>query len=260
MTAYIGYDAIGADPARQTNITASSAFLYPDNPIENLLDYSTYTIAKFGSIDSAAEADIGVDFNGQQTVQYIGIMQHNLPVGSTVEVKRSSLEPAIASFPVTHTGPLLFILSEAYRDTFMLLRFLAPGGANPGTVSIGVLMYGELLPLPEGLPAPYTPPPLERDTDTYSSISGTGNFLQSHVQRTGWQFSIIQQNVDPDWVRANWPALVFHAERYPFFYSWDQESYPEDCMYGWVSRKVKPPVYQNPLYMSWSMSCRGLHA
>ena len=263
MTAYIAYDAIGADSARQLSLTGTdTGFWFDTFPVENMLDYSTYTVGRFGSDQSASDfiQYLTAVFNGNQTIEYIAIMQHDLPFGATVGVGPNVFPPApVETFTVNTQGPLLFKLATPFTDTGAVFDFRPPGGGNIGTVDIGVIMYGTLLPLPEGMEAPYTPPPMGRSTVTYPSTSGTGNFLQSHVERVGWDFTINQRNVDPTWMNTHWPALVEHVERYPFFYSWDHEGRPEDCMYGWIARSVKPPRYQNPLYMAWSMTCRGLH-
>jgi hypothetical protein len=77
--------------------------------------------------------------------------------------------------------------------------------------------------------------------------------------RSGWGFSISQDYVDPDWVRDEWPALVRHIEQLPFFYSWDNERFPEDSVFAWIERKPGIPHYTNPIFMAWSLQCRGIH-
>ena len=252
MTSYIAYDNINADPNRQFSAGSTSPTV--DYPIANLQDYSTYTLAKFGLATDPNTYFTAV-FKSTMVIDYIGIMGHNLPLGTTIEVATNA-GAVHETLTVEHAGPLLLLLATPYSSDGLKLTFAGPGLSE---VTISVLMYGEVTALPEGMTEGFTPPPMGRESTSYPATSGTGQYLAGHLERVGWGFKISQRNVVPAWMDANWLPMVFHVERSPFFFSWDHEAKPEDAMYAWVAKRVTPPSYQNPLYLTWSLNCRGLH-
>lgn len=252
MTAYIGYDTIPPNPER----VASQSVNDPDTeyPLVNMLDYATHTQCRWLSQAGDNIYSYTCTYAGTEFVDYIGLGVHNLPDGATVNVKNAAgtLHEVLT---IVGTGPQLLKLDTPLNDTGLTIEFVN----TTGIMAISVLMFGRVLALPEDIGAPATPPPFGRDTTTYPSVSEKGNFLGSHVVRVGWAFQIRQENVDPDWVYANWPALVHHVETYPFFYSWRLESEPGDAVFCWVHKQPGQPRYSNPIYMAWALSCRGMH-
>jgi hypothetical protein len=263
MTATILYDTWQNQPALITAAVFSEG-PDPDLPATNVLDYSTFSV---GSGDSTDEF-LAIDYtlSAPATLDSFGVAGHNLPVGTQIYAVDNTDPLARVTLggtdPTTSTGPILLPINwntEGPRTVSdWRILFVSPQAGSPFNIQIGSLFCGTATPLPEGITAPSTPPPLGRKATLLPSIASKGsNFLGSHVQRLGWQFDIRQKLVDPAWVQANWLPMVRHVEQLPFFYLWD-DAYPEDAVYAWTN-SIIPPSYTDPSYMQWGMKCSGLH-
>ena len=123
-------------------------------------------------------------------------------------------------------------------------------------VSISILSFGKVLNLPEGIAPSYTPPPLAINATIENNITMGGNFIGRSLTLEQYDFVIKQDNLSPDWVRANWLELLRYTQAKPFFYLWD-DTYPEDMVYCWTKGDITPPIYDNQCYMSFSFECNG---
>lgn len=257
MTATIGYDTAQNTPGLITVFESTEAG-DAEYPISNMLDYTTNTI---GRILSPADDffTIQVETSAPILANYIGVAEHNLPIGTKARFtdRTSGSSVTLGAVDVVNQGPLLLAFENQTTTANFRIGFELPGGAGLA-VNIGSLFFGVRTDLPEPIPTPYRPPPLGRDTKLYPSIAAKGsNFLGSYVERVGWDFSIEQKLVDPQWIDSNWIQMARHFEALPFFFAWDIDQ-PEDTVYGWTT-SINAPRYTNPVHMGWSVKCRGLH-
>ena len=252
MTAYFGYENL---IPLGLIITATDK---PGYEKENAYDWFTYTWWQSPDSDTAK---FSVDFAEDQTVDYFGIASHNLnDIGGQVkfEYYDESLPGWIAVLSPTtpQTNAPIFRVFDTV--TAKLFRFTFSGyvGASP---LVGVLSFGEAMELPEGIQAPFTPPPFAYDDKIFNSSSSTGQFLGRSVERYGQKIKIVQKNLDPEWLRENWRDLIMMLGTQPFFYSWNQELAPKDAAYAWLDDKLPKAQYTNPIHAEFSVDCRALH-
>ena len=255
--AIIAYDTFQNTPGL---ITEFSTFHQGDAglPVENMIDYATHTQGQL--IESGASFGPVVNWilSASTPANYIGIAAHTIPDGTIISILDFSSGSLVTLGQVitVGTGPQLLKFPATYQTDYYRIRIEVPDNT---VINIGSMFLGRALDLPMGIQAPYSPPPLNRDTVLYPSTPNKGsNYLGGHVQRTQWRFDIQQNNLEPAWVNANWLPLARHIEQRPFFYLWDTNR-PQDAVYGWVSSKVAPPAYTSALRMAFNLSCSGLH-
>ena len=250
MTAQIGYNSIQNDSQLIASIVSNNPG-DPAYPVDNLLDYKTHTVHQF-----AVAATVGFDFtlNSDFLVNYVGFAGHTIPSGSEVRIINPSNGAVLRTVYTDGTGPQMLIFLFLQRSTYRVE--IDTGGAQ---VVIGSFFAGARMELPQGLMAPYTPPPLAREVDVYPNVAQKGaTFMGTHIQRRGWPFTIEQQHLTPAWVDENWWPLVRHMERWPFFYMWDDQQL-DHTVYGWIDGKMNYPRYTSPIHMAFKLKCRGLH-
>lgn len=97
---------------------------------------------------------------------------------------------------------------------------------------LGVLLFGERLTLYRGLPLGSGLARQARETEVITNKAEGGITIGRSVIRRGARQEIQAQYVPAAWVRSHWEPFIRHAERKPFFYSWHNTVYPEDCVYG----------------------------
>lgn len=253
MTAVVLTDTWQSTPGLITSIDTPEPD--PDYPIDNLLDFSTNTVAGFISANEFYPFD--VTLSSAMPLNAIGIAGHNIPPGVRVAVFDATDDQNLVFLENVFTdtaGPNLLHLTQTYNFPAYRFSFESPS-ISP---QIGSMFFGVSTDLPGVQPTPYTPPPLGRDTKLYPNVAFKGsNYMGGHVERTAWQFSIAQNLVSPAWVTSNWLGLAKHIEALPFFYQWDS-LLPDDTMYAWTVG-ISPPKYTDPIYMAFSIKCRGLH-
>lgn len=253
MSAVLGYDTVQNDRGNLF-ATLSNNPGDPAYPVDNIWDYNTYTIHQFAV---AATVSFQWLLNTAKQIDYIGFAGHTIPPGTEIRLLEGGAGGTVLeTWTTSGDGPQLLIASQTHTSSFTGVEIDA-GGAQ---VVIGSFFIGRRSDLPMGLEAPYTPPHLGREVLNYPNQTQKGaNFLGGHIQRQGWQFTVEQNHVDPDWIDANWLPLVQHVERWPFFYLWD-DTRPQDAVYAWVDGRIRNPRYTTPVHMQWSLPCRGLHS
>lgn len=123
--------------------------------------------------------------------------------------------------------------------------------------SIGLVMLGEKLTVPESVQVGFTPPTLTGGNDYMNSESEGGYFLGRSLIKNGRQFSLSFPLLTPSFIRDSWDLFIQHAEAKPFIFAWDYDNYPAEVAYCWTDKKIDVPNYHQPNFMQASLKVRA---
>jgi hypothetical protein len=104
----------------------------------------------------------------------------------------------------------------------------------------------------------HAPVNLQRDTVLQQPLSRGGQFLGQTFRRLGVTGSAAFKNLTPSWYRDNIEPFVKEARRFPFFWAWQPEDFPEDVVYGWLEDDPKPAYMGDIPLMQVSFKIRGI--
>ncbi|MBW1674534.1 MAG: hypothetical protein JRJ45_13000, partial [Deltaproteobacteria bacterium] len=127
---------------------------------------------------------------------------------------------------------------------------------GPGT--LGAISFGEVLELPYGMKAGFAPPTFARKNKYTDKSTVKGVPLPRSIERMPGKITIMQDNIDPVWMRDNWLDFLDHAETKAFFFSWDYDSHPGEAGYCRTTTDPKTS-YGSPLYIEKEMAANRLH-
>ena len=230
----------------------------------NCLDGLTFT-HWLPNID-ASQAIIQITLKEARAINYVAITDHNLKdkgiTSFIITASNVSVDDPLHATQVLLSGADIDaginFQEAALSDEFLYYRILItrPGGiANQG-LFIGNVFIGQVLELPEGIQPSYTPPHLAVNATIENSITMGGNFVGRSLTLEQYDFVIKQDNISPEWIRANWLDLLEYIQQKPFFYLWDDE-HKTDLVFCWTKADIAPPAYSNTCYMSFSFNCNG---
>tara|TARA_R110000850_G_scaffold213784_1_gene339777 strand:+ start:553 stop:993 length:441 start_codon:yes stop_codon:yes gene_type:complete len=104
--------------------------------------------------------------------------------------------------------------------------------------SIGVLFFGEYLGLELGIRNGFTPPRFSSNNNYISNVSQNGNFIGRSIVSQSGNISIPVDYMTDQWARDNWETFITHAEKKPFFFSWNVADYPNEHAFAWSTDKA----------------------
>ena len=226
---FVCYDNLLTSPLVVSVVVTSERAGYS---VQNCYDWNTTTY--WSPASAAADYSIRVEFSEDVTVDYLAIFKHNLAtVGGVFFIEYSH------NNWVTYTlaTPLLTVDSdnELNIDTF------EPISAKYWQVTfrltsatpfyVGVVMFGQKLPLYRGMVSGFTVPRHGRKNEIINQKTEGGQFVGRVKTSQGARTSINFKHVTQSWVRANWEVFVRHAELLPFLFSWNHDTYPQDAVY-----------------------------
>ena len=242
-----------------TTITASAA--HADFPKENAYDWIPATQWKPGA---AGSQDLEAIMPANTSVDFFGIAAHNLGTeGCTVTFQYSSNNGstwnnfATAITPTDDSPILRYVTTPVNVDYYRILITNCTADAV-----IGVAAFGAALPLPQAIePGSWAPAPFARKNTINTNISNKGVFMGRSIEQEGIDGLIVQNLVDPAWIRSNWLSFAQHGEQKPFFYSWNVESYEDEAGLYWGPSGFPRPEYMasNPLFMSFNIPLNGAY-
>lgn len=190
-------------------------------------------------------------------LDYVGIASHTIGTkGCTVLVETSTDGLNYSEFSDSHTpdddSPILFI--DASRSVSKIRITISGGSPSGDCPRIAVIHAGEILKMELGL-AGGTPVVLARETVLKRTLSKGGQFLGQTFQRNGYRASASFRGLTPSWYRTNFEPFVSSARRFPFFFAWNPEEFPDDIVYAWAMGDISPNYMGvDPFFeVSWSM-------
>lgn len=216
-------------------------------PASNLGNPSTANRFQSASTDEQfvtslfAEADI----------EYIAAGRHNwgsglvtasvegLAFGGDPDDDGDWAEYAPAMIPADD-GPILWRIASTPLIGVRLR--LVPTATPP---FLAVWKAGELIVLERGLPPGHQPINMARSVTKVSPRAIGGDYLGTVVTTARLSSSIVQQNLDPAWYRAELePFRLAAGDENPFFWAWAPQDYPSEVGYCWVTNDPIPTISQ----------------
>lgn len=251
MTAYLGFRNL-------IPLGIVTAEEMPGFEKENAFDWFTYTWWR-----GVAPYNYIVTFEDIQTIDYFGLAAHNLNNEGyqiSVHYKAEVADPDWITFMnavvPTNNAPVFYTAPPVSGKTF-LIQIFKDGGIEPPYV--GVFSMGEVMELPEGIRPSFTPPPAAVNDKIFNAESATGQFLGRSVERFGYEIDIRQTLVDPAWILDNWLEVSQMLSTQPFFYSWNQEEYPDHAVYAWLEGDMPVPKMNDTLFSEFTIKARCQH-
>lgn len=120
------------------------------------------------------------------------------------------------------------------------------------------LFLGEVLALERGMTQGFSPANLNRDRKIFNNMTNGGNYTGRILRHNGSKVRVVQEEITRTWLDANFDDLADHAELYPFYLLWDEESYPTEAAYC-ITNKITYPVYSGALNLNFTLDCVALY-
>lgn len=168
---------------------------------------------------------------------YIGIAAHTLGSdGSTVTLAYHDGADWVDIKAVSpeDDSPILMLFNEIETDR---IRLTITGTASP---AIGVVYGGVILATQRKIYQGHKPITLSKRTTIRPQRSEGGQWLGRSIIREGAETTIALSNLKADWVRTYLKPFMDSAIKYPFFFAWRGETFPEEVAYCWTEQNIVP--------------------
>jgi|GEM_PF-2712298 len=187
------------------------------------------------------------------------------PVLGSVELRGShdgSTWETVHVYDGLHSGANYFSFDEVsfprYRFIINVSDPLPSQGAFPGIeVSLVNIMLGQRLEFERPIIRTHDPLPLNRTTEYQTNLSGNGQFLGRSISRRGVATSVDIPMMSREFARGPFQEFVEHAQRYPYYFSWNEALYPGDAGYVWTDEDIQTGYSGDGSLMSASWNMRG---
>lgn len=226
--ARIGWHTITRDAALTVSSERSG---FPGESLRNATTYDRWAPAEtpaWAQFDAGANVDI----------DYVGIASHNLrSMGAEIAVQYSQ---------DSETWSDAIVLTPSRDDALLAwfgpvtARYWRVRIANGATPYIGVVYLGRILVMPRAVTGGHTPGVLARATDIMPSKSDSGQFLGRSVIRQGYATTYHWESLPAQWYRDEFDPFVAAAVKCPFFLAGNPQRWPDEVLYAWTTKDVKP--------------------
>lgn len=188
-------------------------------------------------IPNALPANITYTLEEAADFDYIGIASHTIGTdGATVTFSYhdGSDWVDIKTVSPSDNSPIILLFNEIETDQ---IRISLTGTANP---AVGVVYAGKILVSQRRIYQGHTPITLGKRTTIRPQRSEGGQWLGRSIVREGAETSISLSNLTADWVREYFKPFMDSAIKYPFFFAWRGEKFPEEVAYCWTDQDIVP--------------------
>lgn len=259
MTAYIG-----AENLLESADTVTASNEATDFEGANAYDKRTNTWWKPGVLSSPQEETLTAAFSTSQTVDFFGVMGHNLGTeGATIELQYSTQSPIswVTLFTITPSDDTCIFRRTASSVSAADWRVKITN--STASTLLAIAAFGQAVALPDNMRAPFMPPRYARNNDISNNKTEGGQFIGRSKYSSGYEADIMQQFVEPSWVDANFDTLIDRVEVAPFFFAWDYQidDSPsiETSAYCWTNKITHAKyTHQGKLFMDFSLKCDAL--
>lgn len=217
-------------------------------PKENAIDWALFD---YWQPAAATSHWLEVDMGSAVTADYFAFYSSNLYTEAGAAVKLyGGASPAPATLqgtisPTTRGPKFLQFTSASFR--YWRIEFSTTGSFSP---KIEMAAFGDRLELERGIQPGFGPPVLASRFKQANTVSDGAIFLGRSNKVQPVRFALDLTVLSAAWIRANWPALLAHIEKYPFFLLPEPDSYTDEAVIAWsTDQRIQAPVYQNPTYM-----------
>jgi len=249
--AIIGYE----NKFEDGTVTASSD--PAATPKENAYDW---LLSDYWEPAAATSNYIEVDLGTAQSVDFFGFYSNNFhaEAGAQIVVKSGAAPApttARATVSITTSGPKLITFASV-SARYWRIDFNTTGSFS---VKVAAAAIGVRLELEKELRPGYSPPALGQNNMPVSNVSETGIFLGRSIERAPISFNVALTILTEAWIRANWPALLAHIEKYPFFI-WpepDTDTAGAEVVIAWTDGQIRPPEYSHAAHLSLNLPLKA---
>jgi len=224
---------------------------------ENAQSYKTSSWWQAGA---AGTVYFTIDMGANATVDSWGIVGHDLVDNSGTIKPQYSTDNFAADTNDLDTVQTPSNKAAIFRKvTSRNVRYYRFEIASTSVASFIANFYlGVALALPKGMSSGFSPANLNRDRMVFNNMSVGGNYLGRVLIRKGAKVMIQQKNITRTWIDANWTGVADHVELYPFYFIWDQETFPAEAAYC-MANEITYPKYQDNIYLNFDLDCVALY-
>lgn len=209
-----------------------------------------------------------VDMGAPRDVDYVGLVHTLGSSGCSVEVETSDGtvgSPTADGFVYTtlasavlpsNDAPLMF-LDESRSCRYIRLT-IEDGGSAEDMPTIAVVYAGEQLAMQRAIYGGHSPITLSRESVLTRTLSKGGQFLGQSFRRHGVVGGAAFKHLTASWYRENFDPFVKAARRYPFFFAWRPEDFPEEVAYAWSQDDIRPSNMGVLSYMQVAFNMSGI--
>lgn len=252
---------------------------YSGHPIENALTPFTYEVARYSVTDRQRSNSITWSSDDQSVfADSVGLLiygRYFTGTGGSVPIENVDLRGSVVVegsdnfsswsnvkiYEALRSGANYFsfdepVLYQHYRITINLTNEIG-GTPERIEVSIANLMLGQRLEFERPIIRTHDPLPLNRVTEYQTNLSGNGQFLGRSISRRGVASSVDIPMMSREFARGPFQEFVEHAQRYPYYFSWNEALYPGDAGYVWTDEDIQTGYSGDGSLMSASWNMRG---
>lgn len=194
-------------------------------------------------------------------VNYLGIAAHDLhATAGKVKLQHSTdgggtWSDSSAEHLPGDSSPFMLLFDDVVAADYRLLV------VSDKAVSIGVVMFGEVMAIPAPIIAPWPPPYLSRRVSYVSERAERGAFLGRSIVAEGADLALVFHGLREDWVRGTWEPALRQIEQYPFFFAardLDEISdRAQEVVYAWTTAQPQAS-YETGTSMKLEIEARAL--
>ena len=141
-------------------------------------------------------------------------------------------------------------------DEFVVIVYYKLGATVP--ISISNIMLGKAIEFERCIMKSHSPITFNRVTQYDTNESGTGNFLGRSIMRQNTVTDVEFSMMSAPWSRDTFQRFVKHAQRYPFYFSWNPSAYPDEAGYVWTDEDIGISYTGDAALMSASWKMKGI--
>lgn len=215
-----------------TSVTASSED--SSFPVENAYDW---LVSDFFAPATNGQYTITCVFSSSKTANSMAFYKTDLQDnGGTIKLQYLDTDGVTWVDATDNISPSDTAPRIEYFDSQSSTQWRFVISSNPAS-NIGMLWFGEYMALQIGVWQGFTPPKFARNNNYLTSVSQQGNFIGRSITHNAGSVSLPVEYATESWARSNWYPFIKHAEKKPFFMSWNVSSYPTESAFCWSDTK-----------------------
>jgi hypothetical protein len=236
--------------ASQVTVSSQTATGPADAPLRP----DTYEFWQASAIPATWQINLG----SVKDIDYVGIAGHTIgTAGGAIKVEYSinGTDWVLFSSEVApaNDAPLLFLdeeVSALHVRLTLSLSAIAP--------QIAVIYIGKALAMQRAIYGSHTPITMSRETVLKRALSRGGRFLGQNYMRSGVKTDASFRNLKADWIRSDFDPFVLSARRFPYFFGWRPQTYPNEVGFVWTNDDIVPSNQGQRDFMQVSWSMKGI--
>ena len=131
-------------------------------------------------------------------------------------------------------------------------------GSTLNAYDVRNVMIGQSLEFERCIMKSHAPLPYNRVTRYTTNESGTGQFLGRSIIRQHQSTEVQMEMMSAPWSRDQFQGFVRHAEKKPFYFSWNPDKYPDEAGYVWTDEDIGISYTGDAALMTASWNMKGV--